>query len=176
MKYWNLPMNEERTKHSGAEFERQDLEARPIFAFLIGLALVCLLVYFMLKGMYGLLEAREKAHQPPQNPLVAVKPQTGKPTTEETSNEIRKDFPEPRLEHDERGQLNNVLLQEEKTLNSYGWVDEKTGVVHIPIERAMQLVAQRGLPTRPPNSIAATNSSGEKAGGKTTAARKEAKR
>lgn len=169
-------MNEERTKHSGAEFERQDLDARPIFAFLIGLALVCLLVYFMLRGMYGLLEAREKAHQPPQNPLVAVKPQTGKPTTEETRSEIGKDFPEPRLEDDERGQLKDDRLKEENTLNSYGWVDEKAGVVHIPIERAMQLVAQRGLPTRPQNSIATTNSTGEKAGGKTTAARKEAKR
>jgi hypothetical protein len=40
-------------------------------------------------------------------------------------------------------------LQEEQTLNSYGWVDEKTGVVRVPIERAMQLLAQRGLTTTP---------------------------
>jgi hypothetical protein len=40
-------------------------------------------------------------------------------------------------------------VQEEKTLHSYGWVDQRAGVVRIPIDRAMELVAQRGLPTRP---------------------------
>ncbi|HVZ23631.1 MAG TPA: hypothetical protein VG871_21305 [Vicinamibacterales bacterium] len=32
-----------------------------------------------------------------------------------------------------------------RTLNSYGWVDRSRGVVHIPIERAMELVAKEGL-------------------------------
>ncbi|OLC96545.1 MAG: hypothetical protein AUH86_09440 [Acidobacteria bacterium 13_1_40CM_4_58_4] len=61
-------------------------------------------------------------------------------------------FPEPRLEINERTQLNGFRLDEEKKLNSYGWVDQKAGVVHIPIERAMQIVAQRGLPVRPQNA------------------------
>ncbi len=39
-------------------------------------------------------------------------------------------------------------MNEEKTLYSYGWVDE-TGTVRIPIERAMDLIVQRGLPVRP---------------------------
>jgi len=34
-------------------------------------------------------------------------------------------------------------------LNSYDWIDQKAGTVRIPIDRAMQLLAQRGLPTRP---------------------------
>ena len=37
---------------------------------------------------------------------------------------------------------------ENKILHSYGWIDEKKGVVRIPIERAMELTAQRGLPVR----------------------------
>ncbi len=45
-----------------------------------------------------------------------------------------------------------------KKLNSYGWVDRKHGVIRIPIERAMDLVAQRGLPTRGPGI---QNSSGQ---------------
>jgi hypothetical protein len=40
-------------------------------------------------------------------------------------------------------------LKEEQTLDSYSWVDQKTGVVRIPIDRAMQLIAQRGLSTTP---------------------------
>ena len=58
-------------------------------------------------------------------------------------------FPDPRLETDERTQLNGIRLAEEQKLNSYGWVDEKAGTVHIPIERAMELLAQRGLPLHP---------------------------
>jgi hypothetical protein len=40
-------------------------------------------------------------------------------------------------------------VNEEKSLYSYGWVDEKAGIVRIPIERAMDLLVQRGLPVRP---------------------------
>jgi len=41
-------------------------------------------------------------------------------------------------------------------LYSYGWVDEKAGTVHIPIERAMDLIVQRGLPVRGSGSVAMT--------------------
>ncbi|MCA1555006.1 MAG: hypothetical protein LC737_11585, partial [Chloroflexi bacterium] len=33
----------------------------------------------------------------------------------------------------------------------YGWVDQSAGITHIPIERAMELLLERGLPTRPQN-------------------------
>lgn len=35
-----------------------------------------------------------------------------------------------------------------KDLHSYRWIDRQNGVVGIPIERAMQLIAARGLPSR----------------------------
>jgi hypothetical protein len=37
-------------------------------------------------------------------------------------------------------------------LGSYGWVDRRAGVVHLPIDRAMQLVAKgvRAAPSGPP--------------------------
>lgn len=35
-------------------------------------------------------------------------------------------------------------------IHSYGWVDRRQGIIRIPIERAMELVAKRGLPTRAP--------------------------
>jgi hypothetical protein len=37
---------------------------------------------------------------------------------------------------------------EEKVLNSYGWVDQSKGVVRIPIEQAIDILAKRGLPSR----------------------------
>jgi hypothetical protein len=42
--------------------------------------------------------------------------------------------------------------KEQSKLNSYGWVDRKHGVTRIPIERAMELLVQRGLPVRSESS------------------------
>jgi hypothetical protein len=63
-------------------------------------------------------------------------------------------FPQPRLETNETIEIDKFRLQEEQTLNSYGWVDQEAGVVRIPIDHAMELLAQRGLPTRPPAGVA----------------------
>jgi hypothetical protein len=44
-------------------------------------------------------------------------------------------------------ELLQARYEEETTqLNNYGWVDEPSGVVRIPISQAMVLVAERGLP------------------------------
>lgn len=37
---------------------------------------------------------------------------------------------------------------EEQLLHSYGWVDQKAGFARIPIDRAIDIVAARGLPAR----------------------------
>ncbi len=56
---------------------------------------------------------------------------------------------EPRLESRPGQTLQELRANEQALLHSYGWVDEPTGVVRIPIERAMELLVQRGLPARP---------------------------
>ena len=61
---------------------------------------------------------------------------------------LKQNFPGPQLEMDERGQLNDIRIDEAETLNSYDWVDQKAGTVRIPIDRAMDLIVQRGLPVR----------------------------
>jgi hypothetical protein len=141
-------MSDEMNLHQAHEevaYEREDLRPRVIFSFLIGLALVGLLVHFVVKGMYGYLDAYQKQHQPPLNPLVS---QTESDSRRVSNADIAR-FPQPRLETNERMEINDFRLQEEKNLNSYGWVDQNAGIARIPIDRAMQLLAQRGLPTRP---------------------------
>jgi len=140
-------MTEEETKHDHAEeaYEHQDLSAQGIYAFLVSLLVGGVIVYFVVWGMYRFMDARIKQHEPPPNPLVQ---RTETDTRVVAPDEIKK-FPEPRLEKNERIEINDFRLQEEQRLNSYGWVDEKGGVVHIPIDRAMQLLAQQGLPTTP---------------------------
>jgi hypothetical protein len=137
----------DETRHGHAEegFERQDLTAQGVFAFLISLAVGGVLVYLVVWGLYIFMDARQRSRQPQQSPLVK---QVGTETRIVSPDEIAK-FPQPRLERNERIEINDFRLKEEQTLNTYGWVDEKVGAVRIPIDRAMQLLAQRGLPTSP---------------------------
>jgi hypothetical protein len=46
------------------------------------------------------------------------------------------------LEVDPKNRLIALRERAERRLTSYGWVDRKAGIVHIPIERAMDLVAK----------------------------------
>ncbi len=57
-------------------------------------------------------------------------------------------FPYPREQVSPRAELQAFRAQEDAELNSYGWIDRKAGVVRIPIDRAMDLISQRGLPVR----------------------------
>lgn len=56
--------------------------------------------------------------------------------------------PEPRLQVNAPQDLRQYYENEQKILNSYGWVSKSTGVVQIPIDRAMDLLIQKGLPYR----------------------------
>jgi hypothetical protein len=58
------------------------------------------------------------------------------------------DVPAPRLQVDPAADLIELRAREDARLHTYGWVDKKAGVIHIPIERAMDLVLQRGFPVR----------------------------
>ena len=77
--------------------------------------------------------------------------QTARPAPIEfplATNALRRLPPEPRLQTDPRDDLVNLRRSEDEVLQSYAWVDRSAGVVRIPIEQAMKLTAERGLPTR----------------------------
>ena len=147
-------MSEEMTNHGqpghGTEFEREDLSTRGVFVFMIGLAIVGLVIYFIIVGMYSFLDKYERSQMATASPLVTTKGAMSRVVTQEDMDKTFKDNGAPMLETNERGQLRDFLMNQENQLNSYGWVDEKAGVAHIPIEHAMELIVQRGLPVVPP--------------------------
>ena len=56
--------------------------------------------------------------------------------------------PAPRLQVEPRKEIHDYWEEQQKILNSYGWVDEHNGVVRIPVDRAMRFVLEQGLPAR----------------------------
>jgi hypothetical protein len=127
------------------DYERRDIGVKGVLYFLAGLAVAVVLVYFIVDGLYSYLDKRMEAGQLPISPLVTNSP---KDTRHVSKADTENAFPTPRLEEDERGQLNDIRLKEEQTLGSYDYIDQNAGTVRIPIERAMELIAQRGLPVR----------------------------
>jgi hypothetical protein len=49
--------------------------------------------------------------------------------------------------------LKAVRDSEDQLLHGYGWVDPKQGLVRIPIEQAINVLAKKGLPSRPPAAV-----------------------
>lgn len=56
----------------------------------------------------------------------------------------------PRLQRDPAEDLRAFKASEDAALGSYGWVDRQAGTVRIPVDRAMDLVMQRGVQALPP--------------------------
>lgn len=113
-------------------YEPYEQAIRPVVLFTIALAAVTVLVLWLMRVAateFG-REAREGSHA--IHPLAESGDARPKPLLQET----------PALD------LERFRAQEEETLSTYGWVDRQKGVVRIPIERAMEIVAREGLPKR----------------------------
>ena len=56
--------------------------------------------------------------------------------------------PGPRVQPNPSADMQNYYESQQRLLNTYAWIDRQRGIVRLPIDRAMQLVLERGLPTR----------------------------
>jgi hypothetical protein len=144
-----MPEHEPGKHQNGDGFEHEDVSTTPLFGFLLGLLVTGVLVYYIIWGMFHFMDAYERTHQQSKSPMVQIQADTREPDTARTREKIQREFPQPRLEDDERTEINDFRYQQDETLSSYGWVDQNAGVVRIPIDQAMKLIAQRGLPTIP---------------------------
>ncbi|MCU0492591.1 MAG: hypothetical protein MUD01_13445 [Chloroflexaceae bacterium] len=61
--------------------------------------------------------------------------------------------PEPRLQQLPYTAGEETIRAQTERLEGYGWVDQPAGRVHIPIDEAMKLLAERGLPTAAPTAV-----------------------
>lgn len=117
--------------------EKSDAPVRTIVVSLIGLAIGGFVVYLVVAGMWHYFTAKE------EHPTATPYPYGRVP---------RELPPNPRLQVTPYLDWDRYRQEEMHRLSSYGWTDQGAGKVHIPIDRAMDIVAQRGLPTRTPGA------------------------
>jgi hypothetical protein len=114
--------------------ETSDVNIRAILGFGAALVVVAAVVHLLIYVLFGYFNARENAKVPAEYPLAAT--------------EGHREPPEPRLQTNPRQDLADLRAKEDDTLGSYGWVDKNAGIVRIPIDAAVKLTLQRGLPSR----------------------------
>jgi len=106
--------------------ERTDVSVRGVLLAAGALAAGGILVQLVVGVQFAALHGARARENPPL-PVAAARPE---------------EPPEPRLQTMPAEDLAEMRAREDTVLDGYGWQDRAAGVVHIPIARAMELVAK----------------------------------
>ncbi len=124
-----------QSQQADVDHETSDVNVRAILSFAGGLIALAVVVYLVVWLLFGYLSRREDRASGARTYPLAVGQEDRLP-------------PEPRLQTNPRQDLRDLRTAEDQTLKSYQWIDQNGGVVRIPIDEAIKLTLQRGLPAR----------------------------
>lgn len=126
-------------------YEVEDASPREVLWTGIGLAVGTIIVCI---AVFGLLRVLQSAEVGSRQPISELNVSTTIP-------------PEPRLQEKPWVELELFRAREERMLTTYGWADQAAGRVRIPIDRAMDMLVERGLPARAAGATSAQPRSGQ---------------
>lgn len=115
--------------------EERDVAPRPIVYSVLGLTALAVVAVGAMLLLLNFLAAYHAARTPAPSPLA--------------ESYGLKEPPEPRLQTEPIADLAALRARDAALLHSYAWVDRNAGLVRIPVERAIEILAARGLPVRP---------------------------
>jgi hypothetical protein len=119
-------------------YEPRDASVKGLVQFAFWMAVVLAVTLFAMRGFFDYLKKVE-----PLGP-------TSSPLVQEGQRELP---PNPRLQVHPHQELVDYCAEQQKEVSSYGWVNEQAGVVRIPVDRAMDLILAKGLPTRAASEV-----------------------
>jgi hypothetical protein len=142
-------------------YEASDVRVSGVVIFLVALTIFAAVTGLLAYGVGKVLNAHMKTEDGPPSrwaKQVDVSPLGTMPSNPEMQSklsEMTQNFPAPRVQTDDGNQdVADLHAREDLLLDNYSWLDqsqdqsqrEAHSKVRIPIERAMELIAQRGLP------------------------------
>ena len=118
--------------------EYSDADSHAITRFGISLAFIIVVAQLLLWWLFNTFSARETKLSPHVPAIVKAQRSTVPPEPRLQGNAP--------LDLNPRLDLRKMRQDEDAFLNHYGWVDPDRGIVHVPIDKALDFVAQTGLP------------------------------
>lgn len=119
----------------GADVFDGEIGVRWIWVFAGAIVAISVLAAALMFSVSDRVKAARIAQDPPASPL----PEANVPRSR----------PRAALQRDPVGDMVKFRAEEEKVLGEYGWIDRGAGVARIPVERALEIVAEKGLPGAP---------------------------
>ena len=140
-------------------YEGTDVKVSGIVVFLTALGIFVVVTAILCIGIGKVINSEmAKADGPTTKWNHPVDPRklgnlASSPELQQEFGKLAQRFPTPRLQTDDGYQeIADMHAKEDLLLENYSYVDQSKGTVRIPIERAMELIAQRGLPVVPQTS------------------------
>jgi hypothetical protein len=140
--------------------EESDVAVRPLLWFVGGLTFFTLVVCGVALLMFMYFQKREESQEVeasplarqgeerlPPEPRLQLAPGYGVTTDDGQKHDL---YYKPGTEHVPQPQSEYVIVRDEWTreLNDYGWADQQSGTVRLPINEAMSLYLQRQQQTQ----------------------------
>ena len=139
-------------------YEQSDVKVTGIVVFLVSLLIfvgVCGgVTYFIGALINGHLDREDGANskwtKDTDREIRKLGNMPNNPELQDRIAAMTQNFPTPRLQTDDGNQdVADLHAREDLLLDNYTWIDQSKGTVRIPIERAMEIIAQKGLPVAP---------------------------
>jgi len=111
----------------------RELNLKALIIFAVSLTGVVLAMAALMWILSGTLRSRLMGQDPPPPKLPAAR--------------IQQPPPEPRLQAKPEEDLRQMRREDEALLSSFGWIDEASGIAHVPIETAIDLLAEEPADT-----------------------------
>ena len=128
----------ETEERPSVRFEVRDISVPGVLGIGIGVLVCTIAIVFVMYPLFAHMRNLKARESPPASPL---------------SRDISRLPPEPRLQASPRLDYETMRADANWELHHYRWIDRQKGTVAIPIDRAMDLVVQRGIP---PSSLPAS--------------------
>src|SRR5260221_13467752 len=138
------PNTGQEPRHTDVSFEDRDVQAGPIFVYLLSLALavvasalICVYIWRFTRNY----AASTNAPTPPSRDALG--------------KDYRMMPPEPRLQGvpghqtDPQADLRQKVHDDSEANEKFEWIDRGSGIAQIPVKDAMKMIAEKGLPAVP---------------------------
>lgn len=114
------------------DWQDRDIRLKGVVYSLVAIAITTIFSFLAMDALFGAYDKKERVRAEQTSPLASV----------------RELPPGPLLQVAPRVELAEHRAAQRARLETYAWVDPELGTARIPIDRAMAILAERGLPVR----------------------------